>query len=86
MTSEFVPNSGSATGNSWETYQVSGSSDEIQNALADAEVALRQAKEAYREDMSETNREEFHKARDVLQKLRKATRGQTMGVVADEVG
>lgn len=67
----------------WEAYAVTGTPEEIAVALAEAEAALRHAKEAYREDMSEENRKEFHKARDVLQKLRKATRGRTMGITAE---
>lgn len=75
----------SDTAESWEAYVVNGSPEEIAMAMEEAEVALREAKENYRDDPSEENRVEFHKARDVLQKLRRATRGQTMTLVADEV-
>lgn len=67
----------------WEAYVVKGTPEEIAAAMDEAEVALRERKEAFREDPSEENREEFHKARDVLQKLRKATRGRTMGITAE---
>lgn len=69
----------------WEAYVVKGSPEEIAAAITEAEVALREAKEAYRDDPSEENREEFHKARDVLQKLRRATRSNTSTIVADGV-
>lgn len=67
----------------WEAYVVKGTPEEIAAAITEAEVALREAKENYRDDPSEENRVEFHKARDVLQKLRRATRGNVMGITAE---
>lgn len=66
-----------------EAYVVTGTAEEIAAAVEQAEVDLREAKEAYRNDMSKENRDELHKARGVLQKLRKATRGNTMDITAE---
>lgn len=54
--------------------------------MGDLVEELQAAKEAYREDKSEENRERFHTARDAIQAQRASTR--TSGapvIVADEV-
>lgn len=67
-----------------ELYLATGTPKEVAAALADAEQNFAAAKETYREDKSEENREAHHDARDNLQRWRRATRNNTMTITAEQ--